>query len=396
MAESLALAYRPRKFRDMIGQRITALVLQQMVETGSVPTALLFSGPSGVGKTSAARILADALDNRLEDREMRDTDRESMLIPSVNRIEIDAASNGGVAEIRKLLDGLRYAPPVNEHWVVILDEAHSITRQGFEAFLKTLEEPPAQTVFVLVTTEPHKIPDTILSRLIEFQFRSINAAEILDRLRLVAEKESIDASPELLHYLAQRSDGNMRSALQSLEAVWRASIKTVEEYREMAGDHDPAPSLMAALMTGNHDQIFTLLDKQLSTIGSPGQITASVVECIRDLFVLKAGGNLQVVGASLESRRELARRLEPERLLFAVKTLWEVKTRLRGSDDPRGTLELALILIAEAFTRGKTISPPVAVSPSLSAPSESSTQASEMPRTQPRKLTLAELQQKEL
>ncbi len=365
MSEPLALKYRPTSFSEMVGQRLNGVVLQQMVATDSVPPAILLSGPSGVGKTTAARILASTM-------EASDT------------IEIDAASNGGVAEVRKLLDVVRYSTG-GAYRVVILDEAHSITRQGFEAFLKTLEEPPARTVFVLVTTEPHKIPDTILSRLVEFQFRAVGAGEILDRLVVVAQKEGIDIEPELLHHLAQRADGNMRSALQSLDMAARAGVKTVASYRELAGEHDPAPALLAALMVGNHEKIFEVLDDQLATIGSPSQITSELVSTLRDLFVLKAGGTLQVTGAAYDSRRELSLRLEQERLLFAVKTLWEVKTRIRGADDPRGTLELALILISEAFTRGKTSSAPMQ-DPPTPVPVQDEV------RKTPRKLSFAELQ----
>lgn len=367
--ESLALKYRPRTFEDVVGQRLNAVVLQQMVEAGQVPQALLFSGPSGVGKTTAARILASAMD-------------------ATDTIEIDAASNGGVSEVRKILDVVRYSTG-GGHRVVILDEAHSITRQGFEAFLKTLEEPPAGTVFVLVTTEPHKIPPTILSRLIEFQFRAIGAADVLERLVRVTHLEGVEVSPVLLHHLAQRADGNVRTALQSLDKAIRAGIQSVEQYKEMSGEHDPAPALLDALATGDHDHIFELLDTLLSTIGSPGQVTAELVAALRDIFVLKAGGALQVTGHAHEARRQLALTLESERLLFAVKTLWEVKTRIRGTDDPRGTLELALILISEAFTRGKTA--PQATVPPVPTPSPhpAPPKAAEAP---PRKLSFAELQ----
>lgn len=365
VAESLALKYRPQKFPELIGQRLNAVVLQQMVDTGSVPSALLFSGPSGVGKTTAARILASAMG-------------------ASDTIEIDAASNGGVNEVRKLLEVVRYSTG-GSYRVVILDEVQSITRQGFEAFLKTLEEPPPGTVFVFITTEPHKIPGTVLSRLVEFQFREIPPSEVLDRLVDVAQSERISADPELLHHLAQRSGGNMRTALQNLDMANRAHVSTLGAYKSLVGERDQAPVLLAALMTGDHGRIFSVLDDQLSTVGSPGRITAELVACIRDLFVLKSGGALRVTGAGLEVRRELALRIEQERLLFAVRTLWEVKTRIRGSDDPRGNLELALIMISEALTRGKQ------TSSSTPSPQTVVHVSTEVPKV-PHKMTLSEMQ----
>lgn len=370
MSETLALKYRPSTFQEMVGQKLTSIVLQRMVENASVPSGLLFSGPSGTGKTSAARILAGALE-------------------ASDIIEIDAASNGGVSEILKLIEVLRYSTG-GAYRVVILDEAHSITRAGFNTLLKTLEEPPAGTIFVLVTTETHKIPEVVLSRLLEFQFRAISASEIFDRLVVVAQKEGITVEGSLLHYLAQRSDGNMRSALQALDKVRRAGITTAEQYAELSGHHDTAPELMASLMTGDPAIFFEVLDRLLTSTGNPSQISSSLIACIRDLFILRSGGTLLVTGSAYETRHELALKLEPERLLAAIRILWELKTRVRVTEDPRGNLELALILVAEAFTRGKV---PLTTEKLSAAPSPVETPV-ETARPQPRKLTFAELQRK--
>ena len=333
MSEPLALKYRPQTFADIIGQRHHAVVLDQMVKQESVPQGLMISGPSGVGKTSVARILAKQLG-------------------ATDVIEIDSASNGGVSEVRQLMEIVKYSTG-GSYRIVILDEAQSMTRQGFEVLRKTLEEPPPGTIFVLLTTEPHKIPDDVQSRLLEFSFRSVTASAILDRLKYVAAQEGLEIDVRLLAHLAQLSKGNVRTAIQSLDMAARADVTSLEGYQRLAGESDPGPALLAALATGDHGHIFALLDSQLSTIGSPAQIQQEVVSTIRDLFVLKAGGQLSVTGTAYESRKELARMLEPERLFFAIRTLWDLKTKIRVSDDPRGNLELALILVAEAFTRGK-------------------------------------------
>lgn len=332
----LALKYRPTTFPDLIGQRINAVVLQRMVDTGQVPSALLFSGPSGVGKTTASRVLASQLG-------------------ASDVIEVDSASNGGVDQIRKLLEVARYSTG-GAHRVLVLDEAHSITRQGFEALLKALEEPPGNTIFILVTTEPHKIPGTVLSRLVEFRFKAVSDADVLDRLAVVAQKESIPADFELLNYLVRKAAGNVRTALTSLDQCWRAGVTSREDYLELTGEHDPAPALLEACSTGDHAKVFSVLDRQLSSVGSPGQIVTELISCIRDLLVLRSGGELKATGEDYEIRRGLALKLEQERLLAGIRVLWEVRTKLRV-DDPRGSLEMALVLITEVFTRGKDIAP---------------------------------------
>ena len=364
--EPLALRYRPTQFSEMVGQRINALVLQRMVDTERVPHALLFSGPSGVGKTTAARVLASQMG-------------------ASDVIEVDAASNGGVDQIRKLLDVTRFSTG-GFHRLLILDEAHSISRQGFEALLKTLEEPPGNTVFVLVTTEPHKIPGTVLSRLVEFQFRSVPDADVLDRIMVVSQQEGIHAEFDLINHIVRKAGGNVRTALMALDQSWRAQVTTLVDYLRLTGEHDPAPSLLEACSSGDHARVFEVLDSQLSSVGSPGQITAELISCLRDLLVLRAGGTLKATGEDYEVRHGLAIKLEPERLLAAIRVLWEVKTKIR-SDDPRGVLEMALVLVTEAFTKGRDIIPKVMKLPESGTPPVLTNGAQT-----PRRMSLSDLQ----
>lgn len=359
MPEPLALKYRPTTFEDMVGQRYTAAILRRMIETESVPFGLLFSGPSGTGKTTAARILAAQVD-------------------AGDIIEVDAASNGGVAEIRKLLDTIRYSLG-GAYRIVILDEAQSITAQGFEALLKTLEEPPEKTIFVLCSTEPYKIPENIKSRLMEFEFSALTPGDIAARLAAIAVQEQIRVERDLILHLANRSDGNLRTAIQSLDKVERARIEYLAEYVDIHGEGDLGPQLLTALMTNDHAHIFQIVETQLAKVASPAQLAAQLIETIRDLFIIKAGGTV-TEGQGFEIRKQLASRLDQEKLLLAIRVLWELRTKVRASEDPRGNLDIALVLIAEAISRGN----PTRVTPAVH---------SEPPtKPAPRKLTLAEMQ----
>lgn len=370
MTDPLVKKYRPSSFKELVGQRMTAVVLQRMVAEDMVPPALLFSGPSGVGKTTAARLLIDAM-------------------KAEGSLEVDAASNGGVAEVRKLIEVVQYSTG-GPHRVLILDEAHSITPQGFEALLKVLEEPPEKTVFVLCSTEPHRIPKNVRSRLIEFRFHPVTTAQIHDRLMAIVHSEHRGVEPQLLSHIAQQAGGDLRSATWLLDMSLRAEVFTLESFLKLTAASDPGPELMQALVTGDHAEIFDVLDRQVSTIADPAQIQQALISTIRDLFVLRAGGTLTVQAEALEVRKTLARQLEPERLMYAVKTLWEMRTKLRTSNDGRGNLELALILIAEAFTRGRVAPKPSVTSPAISD-KPSSPATAEVAAT-PIKLSLADLQ----
>lgn len=357
MAESLALKYRPKSFRDVVGNRLNGIVLGNMSERKQVPAGLLFAGPSGVGKTTAARILAAVTE-------------------ATDVIEVDAASTGGVDAIRSLLDVTRYSTGGGQR-ILILDEAQSITRQGFEALLKTLEEPPEDTTFVLVTTESHKIPETILSRLMEFTFQAVSENDILQRMLFIAHEEGIAVEPDLMRHLAQRAGGNVRTAIQSLDKAVRAEVTTLQEYLDLSGEHDTIPLLVAALTTGDHAKLFDVVDRQLA-VASPSKVTADLIACIVDLLVIKAGGEPRVSGSAKDRRERLAQRLDRENLLLACKILWDAQTALRSSEDPRGTLELSLVLIAGAFGRHHTVTRP---------------SAETVARPAAKKLTLAEMQQ---
>lgn len=333
MTDTLALRYRPKTFSDVVGQKINAAVLNRMVETEKVPQGLLFSGPRGSGKTSTARILANSLD-------------------AGEPIEVDAASNGMVGDVREMIETLRYSVG-SDYRVIIYDEAHSMTREAFNALLKTLEEPPSGAIFILVTTEPEKIPGTVKSRLMEFSFRKVSTAEILDRMMRIVDIENISVSPQLLAYIADRSDGSVRDALMMLDQCWRADISDKDDFLEMIGEEDIAPELIRAMMTKDHSYIFTTLDKMAQRVPDPGKIASSINSTLKDVLILHAGGEVDATGEGLALRKSIASYLEPERVVASMRMIWELKTKVRASSNPRSNLDLVVVLVSDIFTQGR-------------------------------------------
>lgn len=348
MKKSLALKYRPQTFADMIGQNINSTVLSKMVEKNAVPHALLFSGPSGTGKTSAARILASAL-NPSQAEDIANGF-------SIDVVEVDSASNGGVADIRRMVDTLRYAASPNTTRMVIYDEAHSITREGWNALLKPTEE-ESGTIFVFVTTEPEKVPGTVLSRVREFEFNRVSPYDVGQRLVEVAKAEGIQIEGALLGHIAEESNGNVRSALTSLDQVWNAGITTLSDYINLRGEVDRSPDLLRAMLTSDFSAISAELEDQIAKNSNPHRVTNDLVQTLSDLLVLRAGGTTSHVGKSQQDRKELAYMVEQERIVAAMKVVWDLKTRIRASSNPASDVRLAVTLIGDVMTRGRQPAP---------------------------------------
>lgn len=376
MSETLATKYRPHTFHEVVGQGLTATILEQMVLNETVPKALLFTGPSGVGKTTVARILAASLNHE-----------EDWTVNNPNVIEIDAASNASVADVRQLVESVRYVSTGKR--VIILDEAHNMSKEAFNALLKPIEESEG-TYFILITTESHKIPDTIKSRLIEFPLSGVSPDAVYQRLWQISTAEEYGPEQELLSYIALNSNGNMRNAIMDLDLCKRASINKVDTYKELREDRDIAPQLINILMTGDHKLIFGLISNYFTVMSDPSVIYSKLIEGLRDIMVLQAGGSLTVTGPSLTKREEIAAILETERILAAFRVLWDLKTRVRAADNVRSNLDLSLVLIADVFTKGKEVAPKVTAVP-VAAELPSVVQEPEAPQ----ELSLADLQKME-
>jgi DNA polymerase-3 subunit gamma/tau len=332
---ALYRAWRPRRFGDLVGQEHVARTLRNAVSQGRVAHAYLFCGPRGTGKTSAARILAQAVNcdgprdgepcgacpscRRVEDEQFLDI------------IEIDAASNRGIDEMRDLREKVRYAPGSGRCKVYIVDEVHMLTEHAWNAFLKTLEEPPERTVFVLATTDPHKVPLTVLSRCQRFDFRRLTAEQIASRLARVCRGEGLAVAPDALAAIARRSEGGMRDALSLLDQglSYAGDALTAADVALIAGaaEEEVVERLLACVATGDAAAVLAeverlyLAGRDLSVVardlaqGARGRLVAS----------LKEGGataDLWLRGAELLADVELAvRRTAQPRLLVEVTLL---------------------------------------------------------------------------
>jgi len=356
----IARKYRPQTFDEIIGQEPVVRTLKNAIEQNQVAHAYIFSGTRGVGKTTAARILAKALNC-----EKGPTVKPCGTCPpcaeiaaatAVDVLEIDAASNRGIDEIRELRENVRYLPARDPVKVFIIDEAHMLTTEAFNALLKTLEEPPPRVLFVLATTEPHRIPSTIHSRCQSFHFRSIGFQEILGVLARVAREEKVQVEPEALAVMTRAAEGSLRDALSVLDqalAYCGAKI-TAPQVRELLAvvEDEVLDQLVEAVATQSPQKMLQLVDALVRDGHNLQYFCKEALRHIRNLLVLRVGGPAaELAEAAGEERKRLeaaAGQFSEEDLLRFFNVLLRTEGELRWSPHPRLHLELGLLKLVEA------------------------------------------------
>lgn len=350
-----ARKYRPKTFEEMIGQKTVVQTLENAIKNNRVAQAYIFSGMRGVGKTTAARILAKALNcqhgptpipcNKCEFCKEISEDR------SVDVLEIDGASNRGIEEVRALREGVKYKPIHSRYKVIIIDEVHMLTREAFNALLKTLEEPPPHTVFIFATTEFHKVPATIVSRCQHFEFKKISQKEIINHLVDITQKENIKISSYGLNLIAEAADGSLRDAQSLLDQAVAFSGEVVndEDLKEILGtiDRDLLFAFSSAVFGEKPDEIFPLVDKLIENGDDLRFFYKELIEHFRNLLLIKSVEKPQdLLNLNEEEMKALkveAEKASHEEILRYLVTLQQGEQGLRYSSHPRIFFETFLV-----------------------------------------------------
>ena len=400
-----ARKYRPSTFKDVVGQKALTTTLKNAIQNQKLAHAYLFCGPRGVGKTSCARIFAKTINcmhptadgeacNACESCQAFNEQR------SLNIHELDAASNNSVDDIRSLIDQVRIPPAIGKYKVFIIDEVHMLSPAAFNAFLKTLEEPPHHALFILATTERHKVLPTILSRCQTYNFNRISIADMVEHLEYVASKEGIQAEPEALNVIAQKADGGMRDALSIFDQVasytngnitYQAVIQNLNVL-----DYDYYFRMTDLILNGNIRASLLLLNEIINKGFDAQNIVTGLASHFRDLLVCKDPATLVLfeVGASIrEHYKEMAQRC-PETFLFkAIELANTCDQNYRTSRNKRLLVELMLIQLCQLSLPAADDKKKVQLEPINTpeqTPAQPATSTGKIPNTQQQVVTVQE------
>lgn len=340
-----ARKYRPKTFKDVVGQQAITNTLLNAIEHNHLAQALLFCGPRGVGKTTCARILAKKINQDSTQNEDEDF--------AFNIFELDAASNNSVDDIRNLIDQVRIPPQIGTYKVYIIDEVHMLSSAAFNAFLKTLEEPPKHAIFILATTEKHKIIPTILSRCQIFDFKRITVTDAKNYLKYIAEQQGVEAEDDALHIIAQKADGAMRDALSIFDRVVSFSGKNLTRQAVTENlnvlDYQTYFEVTDLILEGNIPEVLVTFNRTLS-LGFDGlHFISGLASHFRDLLVCQNEVTISLLEVGDQAKEKYLEQSKKASRAFLIEAIDKTNTcdiHYRGSRNQRLLVELCLMQLA--------------------------------------------------
>lgn len=354
---ALYRAYRPQKFSEVVGQQHIVITLQNAIKLNKVAHAYLFSGPRGTGKTTLAKILAKAMN--CEHGPAIEPCGECFTCQGITKgtisdvVELDAASNNGADDIRIIRDGVKFLPSTGRYKVYIIDEVHMLSNAAFNALLKTLEEPPKHVIFILATTEPYKLPATILSRCQRFDFQAITDVDILERLKLVCKSEGITATDEALSLISQCAEGGMRDGLSLLDACISYSTDDVvdtDDVLAVSGNvsSDLLLQICNSAINKNGGTILKLLNQILKDGKEIPRLTNDLILFLRDTLLYKNQA-LQSLKSIYQKPEfiEFAKTIQPQQIYKYLDILNELQNNIRFTNQKRAYMEVALLKLSD-------------------------------------------------
>ena len=346
-----ARKYRPQEFDTVVGQSHVTDTLEHAIDNSQLAQALLFCGPRGVGKTTCSRILA-----RKKKKKSGASDDSGF---AFNIYELDAASNNSVDDIRELIDQVRFAPQVGKFKVYIIDEVHMLSAAAFNAFLKTLEEPPAHAIFILATTEKHKIIPTILSRCQIYDFKRITIEDIQEHLRKIADKEGVTYEDDALFLIAQKADGALRDALSIFDRLTTFTQKniTLAKAAEVLNilDYDQYLNIVDLAKENNIPSILAAFNEIVKKGFDPHIFIAGLGSHFRDLMMAQNASTLALIEVGDKTKAKYAEQSQKwnaQQLIDAIEICNHADINYKNSKNPRLTVEIALMQLASLTANG--------------------------------------------